>query len=96
MHITHNIKHVALYVGPLYKPFWSKKIDRVGREGQGRSGKVREGQGRSEYGPRNGLKSIGGDILGLTHLAHLTHLGNLESSFKAGWQKFCEYPKLSG
>ena len=32
-----NIKHVVLYVGYLYKPFWTKKIDRVGRGGQGRS-----------------------------------------------------------
>ena len=32
-----DIKHVVLYVGHLYKPFWTKKFDRVGRRGQGRS-----------------------------------------------------------
>ena len=32
-----NSKHVLLYVGHLYKPFWTKKIGRVGRGGQGRS-----------------------------------------------------------
>ena len=31
------MKHVVLYVGHLYKLFWTKKIDQVGREGQGRS-----------------------------------------------------------
>ena len=31
------MKHVVLYVGHLYKPFWTKKNDRVGRGGQGRS-----------------------------------------------------------
>ena len=38
-----NMKHVVLYVdvGHMYKPFWTKKIDRVGRGGQG----------RSKYGP---------------------------------------------
>ena len=31
------MKHVVLYVGHLYKLFWTKKIDRVGRGGQERS-----------------------------------------------------------
>ena len=35
------MKHVVLYVGHLYKLFWTKKIDRVGRGGQR----------RSKYGP---------------------------------------------
>ena len=59
------------------------------REGQGRSGKVR-------IWPRKWTQINWGEHFGVTHLAHLTHLGNLESSVKAGLQKFCEYPKLSG
>ena len=35
-------KHVVLCAGHLYKQFWTKKIDRVDRRGQG----------RSKYGPK--------------------------------------------
>ena len=37
-----NIKHVVLYVGHLYKPFWIKKK---------LTGLAGGGQGRSRYGP---------------------------------------------
>ena len=69
MHITHNIKHVALYVGHLYKPFWSKKIDRVGRGGQGRSGKVREGQNMA---PEMDSNQLGGTFWGYTSCTSYT------------------------
>ena len=39
------MKHVVLYVGHLYKLFWTKKNDRVGR-------RVREGQNIAKNGPR--------------------------------------------
>ena len=40
------MEHVVLYVGPLYKPFWTKKIW-PGRQ---------EGQGRSKYGTFGSLQ----------------------------------------
>ena len=44
------MKDVVLYVGHIYKPFWTQKIDRVGRG-------VREGQNITPNGPRSWLLS---------------------------------------
>ena len=38
------MKDVVLYVGHIYKPFWTQKIDRVGRG-------VKEGQNIAQNGP---------------------------------------------
>ena len=50
-----NIKHVVLYVGHLYKPFWTKKIDRVGGGGGSRKVKI-----WPRKDPGNGGQSIRG------------------------------------
>ena len=43
------MKHVVLYVGHMYKPFWTKKI---WPGWQGGSGKVKIGQNIAQNGPR--------------------------------------------
>ena len=85
------MKHVVLYVGQLYKLFWTKKIDRVGRGGS-KKAKIwpRMGLAFIYFWPRslleapkwvkdpgNGLKSIRGSWGDLLGVfqGSLTHLG---------------------